>query len=168
MEPLTTISETEKTNEESITLTHQLITPPPAYHRKGTQPLPSAPQLPKLITQQSKQSIPYEIPQPTINNPNTLIPSVKLMEIQNPPPTTVTPNTSFINLLFIIIFYLTILITHMNTTRMNISRIASPQHPQHLLSKYYNHHVFQLTIHNISRFTTYNHCKNQHQQTHKK
>ena len=68
----------------------------------GNQPLPSAPQLqqptshmhekispyeiPQIISKQQKQSTSYEIPKPSINNTTTLIPSVILMEIQNPPP----------------------------------------------------------------------------------
>ena len=68
----------------------------------GNQPLPSAPQLqqptshmhekispneiPQIISKQQKQSTSYEKPKQSINNTTTLIPSVILMEIQNPPP----------------------------------------------------------------------------------
>ena len=75
----------------------QLITPPPSYKCLNTQStLPSAPQLQQHSTQFNigmksyetpqtlpKQSTPYEIPQSA--NTKQLIPTVKLMEIQNPP-----------------------------------------------------------------------------------
>ena len=108
IEPLETITE----NKLPI-LPPQLITPPPAYQCLGNNvsfntpqttslntphiaPLPSAPN----IQQQSStfhgssyepplgisKTTPYGIPQPspTSTNQQNLIPSVKLMEIQNP------------------------------------------------------------------------------------
>ena len=110
IEPLETITE----NKLPI-LSPQLITPPPAYQCLGNnvpfntpqatsittphiKPIPSAPNL----QQQSStfqgssyehplsisKTTPYEIPQPssTSTNKQNLIPSVKLIEIQNPPP----------------------------------------------------------------------------------
>ena len=76
----------------------QLITPPHAHQCLNTQStLSSAPQLQQHSKQFNigmdsyetpqtlpKQSTPYEIPKPT--NTKQLIPTVKLMEIQNPPP----------------------------------------------------------------------------------
>ena len=122
MEPLSTVSETGKTNEQSQPLPLQLITPPSAYQCLGTKPLPSAPQLqqqtsqihekipsyeiPQIVNKQPKQSTPYEIPPTTINNPTTLTPSVKLMEKQNTlliDFEQLTPNTTFISLLIIMI-----------------------------------------------------------------
>ena len=109
-EPLETITE----NKPPI-LPPQFITPPPAYQCLGNNvsfnttqttslttpqiaPIPSAPN----IQQQSStfhgssyepplcinKITPYEIPQPlsTSTNQQNLIPSVKLMEIKNPPP----------------------------------------------------------------------------------
>ena len=110
IEPLETITE----NKLPI-LPPQLITPPPAYQCLGNNvsfntpqttslttphitPIPSAPN----IQQQSStfqgssyepplsiiKTTPYEIPQPSSvsTNQQNLIPSVKLIEIQNPPP----------------------------------------------------------------------------------
>ena len=110
IEPLETITE----NKLPI-LPPQLITPPPAYQCLGNNvsfntpqttslptphiaPIPSAPN----IQQQSStfhgssyepplgicKTTPYEIPQPSSisTNQQNLIPSVKLMEVQNPPP----------------------------------------------------------------------------------
>ena len=78
----------------------QLITPPPAYQRLGNSPpipipipIPSAP----AIEQQNApintypyetpivQSTSYEIPQSS-NNQHQLIPTSRLLDIQNPPP----------------------------------------------------------------------------------
>ena len=77
----------------------QLITPPPAYQYLGNNaPLPSAPHLQQQPTSFNghsyetpltiQQSTPYEIPQPssTSTSKQPLIPTVKLMDIQNPPP----------------------------------------------------------------------------------
>ena len=94
------------------TLTPQLITPPPAYQCLGNNvsfnstphnaPLPSAPNIQHQsksfhehsyetslpINQSTQPSTPYEIPQPstTSTKKQHLIPTVKLMDIQNPPP----------------------------------------------------------------------------------
>ena len=103
---ITTISETGKANEQPHPLPPippQTINPPPTYQCIGNQPLPIAPQpqqpashmhekkispyeLPQIISKQQKQSTSYEIAKPPINNTTTLIPSVKFMEKQNPPP----------------------------------------------------------------------------------
>ena len=77
----------------------QHIIPPPAYQYLGNNaPLPSAPHLQQQPTSfhshsyetplHMQQSTPYEIPQPSSTSTNTkpLIPSVKIMDIQNPPP----------------------------------------------------------------------------------
>ena len=110
IEPLET-----KTKNKLPILPPHLITPPPAYQCLGNNvsfntpqatslttphitPIPSAPNL----QQQSStfqgssyeppisisKTTPYEIPQPssTSTNQQNLIPSVKLIEIQNPPP----------------------------------------------------------------------------------
>ena len=106
VEKLETISE-----NKLQTVPPPLISPPPAYQCLGNSvsfpnpplthnaPLPSAPNIqqhqstsfqphsnekPKNITQPT----PYEIPQPsnTSTNKRHLIPTVKLMDIQNPPP----------------------------------------------------------------------------------
>ena len=98
VETLETISEKTKMSDNIPPLPPQLITPPPAYQCLNTQSnLPSAPQLQQHSTQFNigmgsyetlqtlpKRSTPYEIPQPT--NTKQLIPTVKLMEIQNPTP----------------------------------------------------------------------------------
>ena len=105
IEPLETITENKMT-----TLPPQLITPPPAYqcleikipvsttHNSPSHvsPTPSAPNIQQTSTfhgtsyeQQLgiNKTTPYEIPQPSqVNTQNNLIPSVKLIEIQNPPP----------------------------------------------------------------------------------
>ena len=98
VEALETISENTKMSDNIPSLPPQLITPPPAYQCLVTQStLPSAPQLQQHSTQFNielnsnetprtlpKQSTPNEIPQ--LANTKQLIPTVKLMEIQNPPP----------------------------------------------------------------------------------
>ena len=110
IEPLETITE----NKLPI-IQPQLITPPPAYQclRKNVSfntpqttslptppmaPIPSAPNIQQQLSTFHGSSYepplgiskttPYEIPQPstTSTNQQNLIPSVKLMEIQNPPP----------------------------------------------------------------------------------
>ena len=107
-EPLETITE----NKLPI-IPPQLITPPPAYQCLGNNvsfntsqttslttshitPIPSAPNIQQQSsTFQGKsyepplgisKTTPYEIPQPSSTSPNqqNLIPSVKLIEIQNP------------------------------------------------------------------------------------
>ena len=107
-EPLETITE----NKLPI-LSPQLITPPPAYQCLGNNvsfktpqttsitaphitPIPSAPNIQSSTFQGSSyepplsisKTTPYEIPQPssTSTNQQNLIPSVKLIEIQTPPP----------------------------------------------------------------------------------
>ena len=105
IEPLETITENKMT-----TLPPQLITPPPAYQYLGNNipvstthnspphvsPTPSAPNIQQTSTFHGtsyepqlgiNKTTPYEIPQPSqVNTQNNLIPSVKLIEIQNPPP----------------------------------------------------------------------------------
>ena len=105
IEPLETITENKMT-----TLPPQLITPPPAYQCLGNNipvstthnspphvsPTPSAPNIQQTSTFHGTSYEPqlginkttaYEIPQPSqIKTQNNLIPSVKLIEIQNPPP----------------------------------------------------------------------------------
>ena len=105
IEPLETITENKMT-----TLPPQLITPPPAYQCLGNNipvstthnspphvsPTPSAPNIQQTSTFHRtsyepqlgiNKTTPYEIPQPSqIKTQNNLIPSVKLIEIQNPPP----------------------------------------------------------------------------------
>ena len=105
IEPLETITENKMT-----TLPPQLITPPPAYQCLGNNipvstthnspphvsPTPSAPNIQQTSTFHGtsyepqlgiNKTTPYEIPQPSqVNTQNNLIPSVKLIEIQNPPP----------------------------------------------------------------------------------
>ena len=94
VEPLQTISENKIPQ-----LQPQLITPPPAYQYLGNNaPLPSAPHLQQKTTSFNghsyetpllmQQSTPFEIPQPsgTSTSKKPLIPSVKLIDIQNPPP----------------------------------------------------------------------------------
>ena len=105
IEPLETITENKMT-----TLPPQLITPPPAYQCLGNNipvstthnspphvsPTPSAPNIQQTSTFHGtsyetqlgiNKTTPYEIPQPShIKTQNNLIPSVKLIEIQNPPP----------------------------------------------------------------------------------
>ena len=106
IEPLETISE-----NKLQTLPPQLITPPPAYQCLGNNisfpntplthntPLPSAPNIQQQQTtsfqthsyeqpHNMNQPTSYEIAQPS-NNPTNkqhLIPTVKLLDIQNPPP----------------------------------------------------------------------------------
>ena len=93
VEPLQTIS------EKKPQLQPQLITPPPAYQYLGNNaPLPSAPHLQQQPTSFNghsyetplpiQQSTFYEIPQPssTSTSKQPLIPTVKLMDIQNAPP----------------------------------------------------------------------------------
>ena len=75
----------EKIEEKAKTSFNQNITPPPAYQCLGTQPLPSAPLLHQQTSQYHDKIQPYEIPQPTTNQ-KPLIPTVKQMGIQNPPP----------------------------------------------------------------------------------
>ena len=100
VEPLETIPENTKLSDTVQPLPPQLVTPPPAYQCLGTQPpLPSAPQLPQHTTPfndriqsyetpqpRIKESTPYKIPQSKNTLPDTkpLIPTVKLMERQNP------------------------------------------------------------------------------------
>ena len=89
------------------TLPPQHNTPPPAYQCLGNKvsftntclthnaPLPSAPNIQQQPTSfhghsyetplTMNQTTPYEIPQPSTNKQH-LIPTVKLMDIQNPPP----------------------------------------------------------------------------------
>ena len=43
-------------------------------------------EIPQITSKKPKQSKPYKIPKPSINNTTMLIPSVKLLDIQNPPP----------------------------------------------------------------------------------
>ena len=110
IEPLETINE----NKLPI-LPPQLVTPPPAYQCLGNKlsfntpqttsltiphitPIPSAPNIQKQSSTFQGSSYepplgisktsPYEIPQPssTSKNQQNLIPSVKLIEIQNPSP----------------------------------------------------------------------------------
>ena len=105
VEPLETISE-----NKLQTLPPQLITPPPAYQCLGNNvsfpntplthntPLPSAPNIQQQTTSfqthsyepplNMNQSTSYEIPQPSnkSTNKHRIIPTVKLMDIQNPPP----------------------------------------------------------------------------------
>ena len=106
VEPLELISE-----KKLQTLPPQLITPPPAYQCLGNNisfpttplnhkaPLPSAPNLQQQQTtsfqshsyeqpHNMNQSTSYEIPQPSNKSTSKqhLIPTVKLMDIQNPPP----------------------------------------------------------------------------------
>ena len=107
IEPLETITE----NKLPI-LPPRLITPPPAYQCLGNNvsfdtpqttsltahitPIPRAPNIQSSTFQGSSyepplsisKTTPYEIPQPssTSTNQQNLIPSVKLIEIQNPPP----------------------------------------------------------------------------------
>ena len=105
VEPLETISE-----NKLQTLPPQLITPPPAYQGLGNKvsfsntplthntPLPSAPNIQQQTTSfqthpyeppiNMNQSTSYEIPQPSNKSTNKhhLIPTVKLLDIQNPPP----------------------------------------------------------------------------------
>ena len=105
IEPLETITENKMT-----TLPPQLITPPPAYQCLGNNipvstthnspphvsPTTSAPNIQQTSTFHGtsyepqlgiNKTTPYEIPQPSqIKTQNNLIPSVKLIEIQNPPP----------------------------------------------------------------------------------
>ena len=105
VEPLETISE-----NKLQTLPPQLITPPPAYQYLGNNvsfpntplthnaSLPSAPNIQQQTTSfqthsyepplSMNQSTSYEIPQPSTKptNKRHLIPTVKLMDIQNPPP----------------------------------------------------------------------------------
>ena len=105
VEPLETISE-----NKLLTLPPQLITPPPAYQCLGNNgsfpntplthnaPLPSAPNIQQQSTSfqahsyetplNMNQPTPYEIPQPsnTTTSKQYLIPTVKLLYIQNPPP----------------------------------------------------------------------------------
>ena len=102
VEPLETISENTKLCDTVQPPPPPLITPPPAYQCLGTQPpLPSAPLLQQHTTSfndriqsyetpqpTKKQSTSYETPQSTntLTNTKPLIPTVKLMERQNPPP----------------------------------------------------------------------------------
>ena len=105
VEQLETISE-----NKLQTLPPQLITPPPAYQCLGNNvsfsntplthnaPLPSAPKIQQQTTSfqthsyetplNMNQSTSYEIPQPSNKSTNKkhLIPTVKLLDIQNPPP----------------------------------------------------------------------------------
>ena len=105
IEPLETISE-----NKLQTLLPQLITPPPAYQCVGNNvpfpntplthntPLPCAPHIQQQTTSfqthpyepplNINQSTSYEIPQPSNKSTNKhhLIPTVKLLDIQNPPP----------------------------------------------------------------------------------
>ena len=105
VEPLETISE-----NKLQTLPPQLITPPPAYqclgnnvsfpntHLTHNTPLPSAPNIQQQTTSfqthsyepplNMNQSTSYEIPHPSNKSTNKhhLIPTVKLRDIQNPPP----------------------------------------------------------------------------------
>ena len=99
------------TGNKITTLPQQLITPPPAYQCLGNNisfnttqntsphltPTPNAPNIQQTSTFHGtsyesplgiNKTTPYEIPQPssTITNQPTLIPSVKLIEIQYPPP----------------------------------------------------------------------------------
>ena len=75
------------------------FTPPPAYQYLGNNaPVPSAPHLQQQSTSfnghsyetplHMQQSTALEIPQPSsiLTNKKRLIPSVKLMDIRNPPP----------------------------------------------------------------------------------
>ena len=105
VEPLETISE-----NKLQTLPPQLITPPPAYQCLGNNisfpntpltyntPLPSAPNMQQQQTtsfqthsykqpHNMNQPTSYEIPQPsnTSTTKQYLIPTVKLLDIQNPP-----------------------------------------------------------------------------------
>ena len=101
VEPLETISENNRMDNNI--LSQQLTTPPPAYQCSNTQStLPSAPQLQQHSSpfniglksfekpqQSQKPSTPYEIPLPTgTSKQQQLIPTVKLFEMQNPPPLT--------------------------------------------------------------------------------
>ena len=86
-------------SENKITqLQPQLITSPPAYQYLGNNaPLPSEPHLQQQSTSFNgqlyetplpiQQSTPYEKPQPssTSTSKQPLIPSVKKMDMQNPP-----------------------------------------------------------------------------------
>ena len=100
VEPLETISE-----NKLQTLPPQLITPPPAYQCLGNNiafpntALPSAPNIQQQQTTSFQthscdqphninQPTSYEIPQPSNKSTNkqNLIPTVKLLDIQNPPP----------------------------------------------------------------------------------
>ena len=102
IEPLDTIKE-----NKIQTLQPQLITPPTAYQCLGnnvtftnnnnTAPIPSASiiqQRPPSLNNHSDEtpltinpSTPYELPQPsTTSTSKRLIPTAKLMDIQNPPP----------------------------------------------------------------------------------
>ena len=103
IEPLETIKE-----HKIQTLQPQLITPPPADQCLGnnltftninhTAPIPSAPKIEQQTTSFNNhpyetpipisQSTPYEIPQPstTSTSKQHLIPTTKLLDIQNPPP----------------------------------------------------------------------------------
>ena len=101
----------ETTSENKLqTLPSQLITPPPAYQCLGNNvsfpntplahnaPLPSAPNIQQQSTSfqahsyetplTMNQPTPYERPKPynTTTSKQHLIPTVKLMDIQNPPP----------------------------------------------------------------------------------
>ena len=106
VEPMETISE-----NKLPTLPPQLITPPPAYQSLGNNisfpntplthntPLPSAPNIQQQHTTSFQthsyeqphnmhQPTSYELPQPPNKSTNKqhLIPTLKLLDIQNPPP----------------------------------------------------------------------------------
>ena len=96
IEPLETIKE-----NKLQTIPPQLITSPPAYQCLGnslTAPIPSAPKIeqhnilfnnhPYESPIPINQPTPYEIPKPssTSNEQQHLIPTSKLLDIQNPPP----------------------------------------------------------------------------------
>ena len=95
IEPLETIKE-----NKLQTIPPQLITPPPAYQCLGNSlstPIPSAPKIEQhniLVNNHPyetpitiNQPTPYEIPKPssTSNEQQHLIPTSKLLDIQNPP-----------------------------------------------------------------------------------
>ena len=84
VKPLTKISENEKIEEKAKTSYNQNITPPPAYQCLGTQPLPSAPVLHQQTSQYHDIIQPCEIPHPSTINQKLLIPTIKLIGIQNP------------------------------------------------------------------------------------
>ena len=96
IEPLETIKE-----NKLQTIPPQLITPPPAYQCLGNilpAPIPSAPKIeqhnilfnnhPYETPIPINQPTPYEIPKTssTSNEQQHLIPTSKLLDIQNPPP----------------------------------------------------------------------------------
>ena len=95
LEPLETIKENKLPS-----ILPQLITPPPAYQFIGNNlpaPIPSAPKVeqhnslfhnhPYETPIPIHQPKPYEIPNPSTNNEDRhLIPTSKLLDMQNPPP----------------------------------------------------------------------------------